>query len=428
VANILVKSMDKFVIQGNKSLTGEIKVAGAKNAALKLLAGSLLTNQECNFTNMPRIEEIDFMLELMRLVGAEADWSGDNSIRSQCQKITSSQLDEKMVRKFRSSIMVLSPLLLRTGRVDFYYPGGCIIGKRPIDMYLEGFTALGVKVKQDGDYFSLTADNLTGGEFVFHWISHTVTESLIMLATMISGRTKLVNTAQEPEVVQLCSFLREMGAKISGDGTAEIIIEGVQNLNSADCQVIPDRLETGTFAILGALLGAPINITHCQPSHLAVFWKVLSEMGIESKIGQNEIEMGKARDIKPTEIRTHEYPGLVTDLQPPLTLLATQAKGLSLIHETIYEGRLFYTDMLNRMGANIIMCDPHRVVVNGPRQLFGAQLESPDIRAGITLVLAALMASGKSTIEHVSQIDRGYENIEKRLQNLGAQIERINQT
>jgi UDP-N-acetylglucosamine 1-carboxyvinyltransferase len=417
--------MSRFIISGRSRLSGEIKVSGAKNAALKLFAAAVLSDEECHFKNVPDIADIRTMAKLLNNLGAEIRKENKNEYFIRCQKISKIELDPGLVVKLRASVVLIAPLLSRFGEVKFPHPGGCVIGKRPIDMYLDNFRSLGAKVIKQNNFYHIKAEKLKGAKFIFPWISHTATESAILASALASGKTILVNSACEPEVSTLCDWLNRCGAKISGVGTHRIEIEGVKKLSGGTFSVIPDRIETGTFAILAAATCSAIKITNCDPSHLETFWKMLERAGVKFDIGENFVYIKPSPRPLACEARTHEYPGFVTDLQAPFTVLMTQASGTSLIHETIYEGRLFYTDILNRMGANIIMCDPHRVVVSGPTKLFGIKMESPDIRAGIALVIAALIAEGESVIENIEQVDRGYENIDERLRSLGAKIERV---
>lgn len=419
--------MSKFIITGPNKLSGEISVAGAKNSALKAIAATVLTDQEVILKNIPSIEDVHVMFEILKDLGGEVTKVSEHEYKVKVSEIKKTELDKNLVAKLRASIMFLAPLLTRVDEVKFPFPGGDIIGKRPIDIYLDGLDQFGVEIKHERDYYHLkrTGAKLKATKFVFPIISHTVTESLIMSAVLAEGKTILVNTACEPEVTNLVEFLNSLGAKITGAGTPNIEIEGVSKLSGGEFTAIPDRIETGTFAILGALTGGDLKITNCNPSHLETFWKILEKIGVNFEIGNDFVKINPSPDLKAHEVRTHEYPGFATDLQAPATILLTQAKGLSIVHETIYEGRLFYTDMLNKMGANIIMCDPHRIVIQGPTKFYGAKLESPDIRAGIALVIAALIADGKSEIDNIYQVDRGYEKIEERLKNLGAKIERV---
>ncbi|MDD3887200.1 MAG: UDP-N-acetylglucosamine 1-carboxyvinyltransferase [Patescibacteria group bacterium] len=418
--------MSKFIITGPNKLSGEISVAGAKNSALKAIAATVLTDQEVILKNIPSIEDVHVMFEILKDLGGQVEKVSEHEYKVKVSEIKKTELDKNLVAKLRASIMFLAPLLTRVSEVKFPFPGGDIIGKRPIDIYLDGLDQFGVEIKYERDYYHLkkTSEKLKATKFVFPIISHTVTESLIMAAVLAEGKTTLVNTACEPEVTNLVEFLNSLGAKITGAGTPNIEIEGVSKLSGGEFTAIPDRIETGTFAILGALTGGDLKITNCNPSHLETFWKILEKIGVNFEIGKDTVKINPSNDLKAHEVRTHEYPGFATDLQAPATILLTQAKGLSMVYETIYEGRLFYTDMLNKMGANIIMCDPHRIVIQGPTKFYGAKLESPDIRAGIALVIAALIADGKSEIDNIYQVDRGYEKIEERLKTLGAKIER----
>ncbi len=417
--------MSKFIIEGKNLLSGEIKVSGAKNAALKLIPATILTDEICVLKNIPDIVDVRIMLEILKDLGAKVQKNNNNEYEICCRDIKKIDLNPQLSCKLRASIMFIAPMLARFGEVKFPHPGGCIIGRRPIDIFLNGFKTQNTEVKEKSNFFHLKTKGLTGCKFIFPWVSHTVTESMILAAVLASGTTTLTNSACEPEVVALCDFLNKHGAKISGAGTSNIEIKGVDKISGGIFNNIPDRIETGTFAVLGALIGNDIKITNCQPKHLEIFWLMLKKAGVEFKLGEDFVQIKKCKNIKPCEVRTHEYPGFATDLQAPFTILMTQAEGMSLIFETIYEGRLFYTDILNKMGANIIMCDPHRIVVNGPSPLYGNKVESPDLRAGIALILAALIAKGESEIDNIYQIDRGYENIEGRLSKIGAKIKRI---
>lgn len=412
-------------MNGGQPLKGEIKVAGAKNAALKILAASVLSTNTCAIKNVPEIEDISRMIEILTTLGAKIE--RQNSMLTVTTKdINKSNPDPALVRKLRSSVMLAGPMLARFGEVTLPHPGGCIIGQRPIDMFLSGFKAMGAKIyeHEEGNFYTLKTNRLNGAKIVLPWVSVTVTESLMMTACLAAGATKIINAAMEPEISALAQYLNRCGAKITGAGTPEIIIEGVGKLTAGTYELIPDRIEAGSFIILGLATNSEIKVTNCQPNYLETVIAVLEKAGGQLNIGPDYIETKKSK-LRGTQLRTHEYPGFPTDLQAPFTVLMTQAQGQSLIHETIYEGRLFYTDKLVQMGANIIMCDPHRVIVNGPTKLFGRTLESPDLRAGMALVIAGLLAQGQTEIENIYQIERGYENIVERLKNLGARIEKI---
>ena len=416
--------MEKYIIEGGHKLSGEISVPGAKNQVGKILAASILSSDPCEITNVPAIEDVAHMLELLQDIGAKVE-RGDGWLKIDPSTVDKSEPTPELVRRLRSSVMLAGPLLARFGKVTMAHPGGCVIGKRPIDMFLAGFKALGAKIDEDENQYTLHAKKLVGAKIVMPWVAVTATESLMMTATLAEGTTQIVNAAMEPEIPALADYLNSCGAKISGAGTPVITIEGVEKLSGGKCQLIPDRIEAGTFVMMGLLTNSEITVTNCNPKHLEVVLATLSKAGAKLEVGENYITT-KPSKLQAVELRTHEYPGFPTDLQAPFTVLMTQAEGLSLIHEVIYEGRLFYTDKLNTMGANIIMCDPHRVIVSGPSKLHGKKLESPDLRAGMALVLAGLAAQGKTTIDNIYQIERGYQNPVGRLQALGAKIEKIN--
>lgn len=418
--------MEQFIIKGQRPLSGEIKVGGAKNSALKILAASLLSDKKWRVKNVPQIEDIERMTDVLKDLGVEVLSIGSGYYSLDASRAAKTDLDPKLTRRLRASIMLVGPLLARHGRVRFSHPGGCVIGKRPIDIFLAGYKALGAEIKErGGGNYEIFARKLKGTTFVFRIVSVTATESLILTSILAKGKTILKNAACEPEVVSLADFLNSCGAKIKGAGTSTIEIEGVNSLSGGEHTIIPDRIETGTFAIMAAALNSHIKITNCNPSHLDALWVMLNNVGMKLDIGKNYVIVEPSGRLRAVNLKTHEYPGFPTDLQAPFTVLLTQAHGSSLVHETVYEGRLFYTDILNQMGANIIMCDPHRIIVNGPAKLYGQKVTSPDLRAGIALVIAALLAKGETTLGNIYQIDRGYEKIEERLQALGASIQRI---
>ena len=418
--------MEKFIVNGRKKLSGEIEVKGAKNAALKVLVAALLTDKECFISNVPQIEDVLNLIKLIKEIGVDFEELDSGSYKIKAENIANSYLNKDVASKLKSSILLSAPLLARTGEVFLPKPGGCVIGQRPRDIFLDSFEAFGAKIATEKDGYRVKAKTLKGTDFVFPIVSVTATETALLLGVLAKGKTRLINAACEPEVVNLIEFLKKMGAKIKGEGTPFLEIEGVNKLKGGSLEVMPDRLEAGTFIILGALANSSIKVKGVNFSHLAVVWKMLKKVGINLDFKNNSVEVRPGLKLKSTNLKTHEYPGFPTDLQPPFTLLMTQAQGLSLIHETIFFFFLFYTDTLNQMGAKIVMCDPHRVLVHGPTKLFGRKLISPDIRAGIALVMAALIAQGKSVIENIQQVDRGYEKIEERLQKIGADIERIN--
>lgn len=419
--------MAKFIINGGIKLEGEIFISGAKNNALKIFPATLLTKENCLIHNVPDIEDIKTTIALMEDLGSKIQKIGMDSYRINNSHIKKSDLDQSLSCRLRTSLLFIGPLLARFGQASLPQPGGCVIGKRPIDLFIDSFKSLGAQVNYHNDryYFKLNKAKLVGSKYVFKQISHTATESLLLSAVLAKGRTEIINAAMEPEVTALAELLREMGAKISNIGSPRLTIEGMDKLKGFEYKVIPDRIEAGSYIALAAATNSHIIIKNCNPAHLEVPLKIFSQIGVKLKINKNSLEVLPSANLQASNISTHEYPGFPTDLQPPLTVLLTQAKGMSMIHETIYEGRLFYIDILNKMGANIVLCDPHRAIINGSSKLTSKKIQSPDIRAGMALLIAALIAKGKSEIDHIELIDRGYERIEKKLSKLGAEIRRI---
>ena len=419
--------MSQFIIQGGNKISGEISVAGAKNNALKAIPATLLTDEVCIIRNVPQVGGLDDILKLMENVGSKIERVDDHTYQIDNSNVNKTDLSDNLVKKERSSLMLIAPLLARFNKVNIVHPGGCVLGKRPIDLFLDLFESFGAEVSSASEncYSFIAKKGLRATTYTFPIMSHTGTESAILIASLTLGTSKIINAACEPEVVALADMLNAMGAKISGAGTPFITIEGVEKLHGIDWTIIPDRLEAGTFLIMAAALQSELVVKNCEPKHLDVPLKILKKIGIPLEIGEDFIHVQPAKNLQATDITTHEYPGFPTDLQAPMTVLLTQAQGVSLIHETIFERRMFYIDSLNKMGAHIILCDPHRAVVNGPKQLYGTSLISPDIRAGMALLIAALMASGTTKIDNIEQIERGYENIVERLTALGVKIQRI---
>jgi len=418
--------VEKFIIKGGAKLSGSIFVNGAKNSALKILPALILSNDKCVINNFPFIEDTQDALEILKNLGAEVTINKENkTVEINPATINKTELDIELVRKLRSSILFAGPILARFGKVKMYHPGGCVIGKRPIDIFSDGFKSMGVEVEFIDDELKLTTKKgkLKGADIFFPQITVTGTEAMMMTAVLAEGKTILKNCAMEPEIPILADYLNKCGAKITGAGTSTIEIEGVKEISGSSFDVIPDRIEAGTFLIMGLLTKSRLKIEHCIPEHIQSLISVLKKAGANLEIGEDYI-ITKPSKINAVSIVTHEYPGFATDLQPPYTLLMTQAQGQCIIHESIFEGRLFFTDQLSTMGANIIMCDPYSVVINGPTELIGKKLTSPDLRAGITLLLAGMIAKGQTVIENIYQIDRGYEKIEERLKKLGADIVR----
>ncbi len=419
----------KFIIKGLEdrcSLKGRLSVNGAKNAVLKAFAASILFDGGIRIHNVPVIEDVSSVAVLLRYLGAEINQESERSFAIKMPEDMNTDLCGDIAKSFRSSIVLTGPILAKKGKVSFPHPGGCVIGERPIDIFLESFEKMGATAKTIDRKYVISAKRLHGAEIIFKNPSVTATETLMMTATLVPGTTVLHNVACEPEIVALADFLDESGADIEGQGTHTIIIKGVDSLENKKPYWTPsDRIEAGSLAILAAACGKDVEILECPTSQMKVFLRTLKNVGVNLKESENSIRIKSSPKLRAVEIKTHEYPGIPTDLQPPLAALLTQAKGRSFIFETVVEGRLNYLNELARMGADVTICDPHRAFISGPTPLRGREMESPDLRAGLAFIIAALVAKGESIIHNVHNIDRGYENIEGRLNQIGADIKRI---
>ena len=407
-------------------MSGTIAVRGAKNHALKIIPAAFLSQEKTIISNVPQVEDVLRMLEIVKSLGGQIENKGNNTISILPPKKFNGQLSRKLVPKLRASLVLLGPLLVRYKKVSLPHPGGCNLGKRPINFFIDGFKALGAKVEYKKDAYIFSANKgLKGTKFIFPHISVTGTETIMLAAVLAKGKTILINAACEPEIKELADYLNSVGAKIKGAGTHTIEIDGVKALSGGKVKVMPDRIEAGSFTILAAATKSHLKIIDCHPEQLDVLLKILEAIGVKTKTGKNYIEVFPAKKLLAHDIITHEYPGFATDLQAPMTVLLTQAHGQSVVRETIYEGRLFYTDILNGLGAKISLLTPFRALVHGPTPLKGKEVVSPDIRAGIAMVIAGLIAVGTTEINNIYQIDRGYEEIDKRLAAVGAKIKRI---
>jgi len=427
---------DKFYIKGlngKRVLNGEIRVNGAKNAVLKAMAATVLFKDKVELKNIPEIEDVGRMSDLLSELGADVKRKRRNVMEFDSRKLRNGDFSSEISKKLRASIVLTGPLLARLGKISFPHPGGCVIGARPIDLFINGFKKMGAGVKKSGDRYIIETKNgkLIGAEIFFKNQSVTATETFMMAGVLAKGKTVLKNCALEPEIKHLADFLNSCGAKIEGAGTPTIKITGGSILTAGKNIYItpPDRIEAGSFLILGALLAKKLKITDCKPAHLDSLIAILKESGVKIKSGKNFLEVGETNSkkisLKAIDVKTHEYPGFPTDLQAPMTVLLTQAIGESMVFETIFEGRLNYTEELVRVGADIKAMDPHRVIVKGPSSLHGRDMESPDLRAGLAFVIAAIVAKGDSFIHNVYNIDRGYEKVEERLRRIGVDIKRI---
>jgi len=419
---------DKFIIQGGKPLKGEVEIRGAKNAAFPILASTLLTKEPCIIDNLPLIEDVFKMLKILEKIGAEVCWKGERKIKINCSKIKPLQIPFDLVGCFRGSILLLGPLLARFGKLKIPPPGGCLIGARPIDTHLDAFSQLGFKllIKDNFYYFKQGKIKKGSGEVILDEFSVTATENVLLFSALSSEKTILRIADQDYQVQELIKVLGKMGVKIKGSGVHSLEIMGIDNPKGFQHTIISDPIETGTFIVASLATQGEVLIKRAELSFLTLFLKKLKDFGAKFRIlNQQTIKVLASKNLKIDKIQSLPYPGIHSDLQPELGVLATQTEGATLIHDPLFEGRLKYLEELNKMGADIIFCDPHRAIVYGTTQLQGIEIPSPDLRAGAALIIAGLIAKGKTVIKNIYQIDRGYEKIEERLQRLGADIKRV---
>ncbi|MBQ9071955.1 MAG: UDP-N-acetylglucosamine 1-carboxyvinyltransferase [Bacilli bacterium] len=412
--------MKQMNIYGGNTLSGTIRISGAKNSAVALIPASILSDDVVNIDNIPNISDIDALKEILNFLGAKVKLD-DGIITIDPKPIKNKEIPKEISSKLRASYYFMSALLGKYKHVEMYFPGGCKIGARPIDQTLKGFKALGANVVEKDNKFIIDAEELKGGHVYLDMPSVGATINTMLVAVKAKGLTIIENAAKEPEIVNVATFLNNMGAKITGAGTSEIRIKGVEHLKGCFTEVIPDRIETGTYIIAGALLGDNLRIENIIPEHVESLTLKLKEMGVDMKLGKDYIIVNKCEKPKHVNIKTLGYPGFPTDLQQPLTTLLTQCTGTSQLEETIYENRFQNVSYLNKMGANIKI-EGKKIKVKGPTPLKGKKVVATDLRAGACLVLAALAAKGKSTIKDVEHVLRGYENIIEKLTNVGAKI------
>ena len=423
---------DAFFIEGARPLNGRIRAAGNKNGALPILAACLLTDGEVLLHNVPRILDVQTMLDLLADLGVEVEWLGENDLRVQAANVTKTELDEELCSKIRASVLLAGPLLARFGSAIVPPPGGDVIGRRRVDTHLHAFQKLGAEIDANRRFTMRTA-GLVGTNVFLDEASVTGTENAVMAATLARGETTLGNAASEPHVQDLCRFLVELGADIDGIGTNVLRVTGVESLHGGEHTIAPDHIEVASFIGLGAITEGEIVIENCRPEDLVAITPVFTRLGIRMEIEGTSIRVPDGQDLLIEDdvgghipkIDDGPWPAFPADLTSIAVAVATQARGTVMIFEKMFENRLFFVDKLVNLGARIILCDPHRVVVTGPARLYGERMSSPDIRAGMAMLLAALCAEGTSTIGNVREIDRGYERIDERLRALGARIERI---
>ena len=416
--------MSRLRIQGGKKLRGRLRVSGMKNAATPILAATLLTDEPCLLRNVPRIRDVERMLDILRSLGAKAEWTGDHALRIEARGADPGKLDRKAMRSMRSSILFMGPFLARFREIELPEPGGCIIGNRPIDTHLYGLQKLGAACEASRESYLMKAGRLRGATVVLPEFSVTATENLMMAAALAEGRTVIKLAAAEPHVEDLGNFLNAMGARVTGHGTHTVAIDGVERLHGAEHDIIPDQIEAGTFMAAAVLTRGDITVEGVRPDHLDVVIQKLESIGASVETDADTVRVTAASALKAFKLQSMPYPGFPTDLMAPFGVLATQCAGTTLIHEPLYEGRFGFVNELIKMGANAVVCDPHRVLISGPTPLYGQEIKSLDLRAGATLLLAGILADGETILNEAENIDRGYERIEERFAALGAELRR----
>jgi UDP-N-acetylglucosamine 1-carboxyvinyltransferase len=423
---------ESFVIEGGHPLSGRITAAGNKNGALPILAACLLTNEPVVLHNVPRIRDVETMMALMCALGADAEWAGENEVRVNAADVSSHELDAELASQIRASFLLAGPLLARRGRASVPPPGGDVIGRRRLDPHIHAFAELGAEI-DIGARFELRTDGLRGKHIFLDEASVMATENALMAASLTPGETVIGNAACEPHIQDLCRFLVSLGADIQGIESNVLQVRGVDTLAGGEWRIGPEHIEVGSFLGLAAVTGGDVTIDEVEPKDLASILPTFERLGVHVEIEGTTVHVPPNQDLairddlggQIPKVEDGPWPAFPADLTSIAVIVATQARGTVLIFEKMFESRLFFVDKLVSMGARIILCDPHRAVVTGPTKLYGQQMSSPDIRAGMAMLLAALCAEGTSTIGNIGEIDRGYERIDERLRSLGARIERI---
>jgi UDP-N-acetylglucosamine 1-carboxyvinyltransferase len=433
MARLLAQPMtEAFVIEGGRPLNGRVRAAGNKNGALPILAATLLTTEPVTLGNVPRIRDVETMVELLEDLGADTEWIGPNEVRVDASNVSKTEVDVTLATRIRASFLVAGPLLARFGRATLPPPGGDVIGRRRLDVHVHAFEQLGAEVRIDRS-FEFRADALRGKNVFLDEASVMGTENSIMAAVLAQGETVIGNAACEPHVQDLCRFLVSLGARIEGIESNVLRIEGVERLSGGEYAIAPEHIEVVSFIGLAAVTGGDLWIDDADPKDLVPILPHLERLGVRVEIEGTSVHVPPGQELviqddlgdQIPKIEDGPWPSFPADLTSIALAVATQAKGTILIFEKMFENRLFFVDKLVTMGARIILCDPHRAVVTGPARLYGERMESPDIRAGMAMLIASFCAEGRSTIGNVQQIDRGYERIDERLRALGARIERV---
>jgi len=419
--------MDKLQIQGGQKLAGTLRVSGAKNAALPILAATLLTSEAVTLSKAPHLQDVTTMIELLACLGADVVVDERMNVQVTAAQLSNLKAPYELVKTMRASFLVLGPLLARHGSAEVSLPGGCAIGSRPVDQHLKGLQAMGAAIEVVDGYVKANAEQgLQGADIYMDLVTVGGTENLMMAACLAQGTTRLYNAACEPEIIDLGNFLAALGARISGHGTAEIVIEGMTELGGCRYQIMPDRIEAGTYLIAAAITQGSIRLVDLQPAALGVILEKLQQMGAQIKTGDDWVELDmQGRRPVAVDIETSPYPGFPTDMQAQFMALNAVAKGTATIRETIFENRFMHVHEMNRLGANIELHGPSMALVHGVEELKAAPVMATDLRASFSLVLAALVAEGTTVIDRIYHIDRGYETIEEKLQQIGAQVRRV---
>lgn len=417
--------MDYYTIKGGKKLKGEVKISGAKNAALPIIVASLLADGETVLQNVPDLKDIRTIIKVIEYLGAETEFdSAKNILKIKVNSIKNGNMPYELVKTMRASVYVMGPLLARLGEADVSLPGGCAIGERPVDIHLSGFESMGAKIEIEHGYIRAKAKKLMPATISMRQISVGATANLIMGSVLTPGKTLLENCAMEPDIVDLANFLNKMGAKITGVGTERITIQGVKKLNPVTYKIMPDRIEAGTFLLCGAISRGEVKITDCVPAHIQSLITLLEDMGFKIETDKNSVSIGPSSNLKGFMVKTLPYPGFPTDLQAPLMSLATTIPGISVIIETIFENRFTHAAELRRMGADITI-EGNIAIIKGVPKLSAAPVMMSDLRAGAALITAALAARGETEIRRIYHSDRGYEKLSEKLSSINADIRRV---
>ncbi len=417
--------MKKLVIEGCKDISGTIKISGAKNSIVALIPASILTNGKCVITNVPDISDVRILIDMMKELGSIITFENETITIDNC-KVQNKKITEEYASKLRASYYFMGSLIGKYHEAEIAYPGGCVIGSRPINYHIESFKKMGINVKNVDDHYIMKTDELKGNEFYFDFPSVGATINIMLAAVLAKGKTIIYNAAKEPEIANVASFLNSMGAKVFGAGTSTIEITGVEELHDGFVEVIPDRIEAGTYIMIGALIGNNLKIENIIEKHLESLLYKLKEAGVKYEIKDNSITLSRVEHLKPVNIKTTVYPGFPTDLGQPMSTFLTQCEGESLFEETIYENRLRHVPHLNSMGAKIQAFDK-KAIISGKTPLIGRKVKATDLRAGASMLVAGLIADGTTEIQNIEHLLRGYERIVEKLESVGVNIKLIDE-